>query len=147
MIKPLCRQYNRDNESHSSFKDAGDKNVAVKWFGSEKRRVCHCQYLPRRQTLHYGQFPGRKLIMPSEQILGFMGQFGLANSERRHNICHLGQPTKASRWRPPQCHLQHIQEDEASDPVLAYTDGDCVRCHAMGDGEVRTKNIQDGGDA
>ena len=75
-----------------------------------------------------------------------MGQFGLADSERCHNICHFGQSTETSRRRPPQCHLQHIQEDEASNSLLAYTYGNCVWGDAMGDGEVRTKDIQDGGD-
>ena len=74
-----------------------------------------------------------------------MGQFGLADSERCHNICHFGQSTETSRRRPPQCHLQYIQEDKASDSLLAYAYGDCVWGNAMGNGEVRTTNMQDGG--
>jgi hypothetical protein len=74
-----------------------------------------------------------------------MGQFGLADSERRHNICPLGQQTKTSRGRPSQCYLQHIQEDEASDSLLAHTYGDRIWSDAVGDGEVRRRNMQHGG--
>lgn len=87
-----------------------------------------------RLTTHFGQVSRR------------LGQLGLADSKRRHNICRIGQPTKTSRRSPPQRHLQHIQEDKASDSLLAYTYGNCLWCDAMGDGEVRTQHprMEDG---
>lgn len=82
-------------------------------------------------------FQAPKLTILSEQISRQLGRLGLADSERRHNICSLGQSTETSRRSPTQCHLQHIQEDEASDSLLAYTYGDRLRSNAVGDGEVR----------